>query len=81
METLPTIRRPRRQAHTKRQLAMIAWMHHNMPPGLSHAERGFLSQKLCHWLSEAEQQQVEAFIDDPTALTRALRRRGRKPLS
>ncbi len=68
-----------RLAHTRRQLALIAWMVTNMPPGCTFEERGIMAGKLTVGLTEAEERQVRDFMADEQAMRRALNRRGAKP--
>jgi hypothetical protein len=66
-----------RQGPTKRQLALIAWTISNPPA--TYGEQAMLSEKLTHWLTEAEQRQVSEFIADETAMRKALKKRAAKP--
>jgi hypothetical protein len=66
-----------RAAHTKRQLALVAWSITHMPPGCSLAELALLAGKLTAGLTTPEQDQVTAFCKDAAAMRQVLYQRSR----
>jgi len=65
-----------RQRHpTKRQLALIAWTVAHPARDASFGERAVIANKLTQWLTEAERNQVSAFIANEKAMRKALNKR------
>ena len=67
----------RRNAHTKRQLAIIAWTIKNPPPHVSFEEWYILAHRMTQGLSATEQDMVNNLSD--AEILKALKRRGSKP--